>query len=108
MRSLADRIDALARQRPQAAAFHADAETLTWLDYARDSDRWAARFVHAGLEPGDRVGVLLPDGPGPHVVYVGAEKAGLLLDPGARYAGRVVLVDLGLGPHLGDPVVTAE
>ena len=41
-------------------------------------------------------------------VTFGAIKAGLLLDPGARYAGRIVLVDLGLGPHLGEPVVTAE
>lgn len=41
-------------------------------------------------------------------VTFGAEKAGLLRDPGARYAGRVVLVDLGLDPYLGDPVVTAE
>jgi NAD(P)H-hydrate repair Nnr-like enzyme with NAD(P)H-hydrate epimerase domain len=39
-------------------------------------------------------------------VTFGAVKAGLLLEPGASAAGRVVLVDLGLGPHLhGEPVV---
>lgn len=42
-------------------------------------------------------------------VTFGAEKAGLLRDPGARYTGRVVLVDLGLGPHLpATPEVTVE
>lgn len=33
-------------------------------------------------------------------VTMGAVKAGLLRHPGAGYAGRVVLVDLGLGPAL--------
>jgi hypothetical protein len=42
-------------------------------------------------------------------VTFGAEKAGLLREPGSRYAGRVVLVDLGLDPYLPDtPEVTAE
>ncbi|MRX43501.1 NAD(P)H-hydrate epimerase [Agromyces kandeliae] len=40
-------------------------------------------------------------------VTMGAVKAGLLLDPAAALAGRVVLVDLGLGPALAEvtPVV---
>ena len=33
-------------------------------------------------------------------VTFGAEKPGLLVDPGAGYAGVVELVDIGLGPHL--------
>jgi NAD(P)H-hydrate epimerase len=37
-------------------------------------------------------------------VTFGAIKAGLLLEPGARYAGRLVLVDLGLELE-GEPVV---
>lgn len=42
-------------------------------------------------------------------VTFGAEKAGLLIEPGSRYAGRVVLVDLGITPYLpGRPIVTAE
>ncbi len=49
--------------------------------------------------------------PGPHVradvtVTFGALKPGLLLPPAAWAAGRVEVVDLGLGPHLpADPVV---
>ncbi|MEV0623253.1 NAD(P)H-hydrate dehydratase [Nonomuraea sp. NPDC050404] len=40
-------------------------------------------------------------------VTMGAYKTGLLVDPGASAAGKVVLVDIGLGPHLPDPDVAA-
>ncbi|MFJ2030372.1 NAD(P)H-hydrate dehydratase [Streptosporangium sp. NPDC087985] len=40
-------------------------------------------------------------------VTFGAYKIGLLVDPGAGRAGRVELVDIGLGPYLPDPEVTA-
>ncbi|SDH51669.1 yjeF C-terminal region, hydroxyethylthiazole kinase-related/yjeF N-terminal region [Sinosporangium album] len=38
-------------------------------------------------------------------VTFGARKTGVLVDPGAEYAGRVELVDIGLGPYLDDPDV---
>ena len=43
-------------------------------------------------------------------VTFGAVKAGLLLEPGADYAGRIELVDLGLGPGLAmmTPLVTTD
>lgn len=40
-------------------------------------------------------------------VTMGAYKTGLLVDPGAAYAGRVELVDIGLGAYLPDPDVAA-
>jgi hydroxyethylthiazole kinase-like uncharacterized protein yjeF len=40
-------------------------------------------------------------------VTFGTWKPGLLIDPGASYAGAVELVDIGLGPHLGRPAVSA-
>ncbi|MET8387492.1 NAD(P)H-hydrate dehydratase [Streptosporangium canum] len=40
-------------------------------------------------------------------VTFGAYKIGLLVDPGAEHAGRVELVDIGLGPHLPGPEATA-
>jgi hydroxyethylthiazole kinase-like uncharacterized protein yjeF len=40
-------------------------------------------------------------------VTMGAYKTGLLVDPGAAHAGRVELVDIGLGDHLPDPDVAA-
>jgi hydroxyethylthiazole kinase-like uncharacterized protein yjeF len=38
-------------------------------------------------------------------VTFGTHKVGLLVDPGAAAAGTVELVDIGLGPYLGDPVL---
>lgn len=92
---------------------------------ARVLERLAERG-HAERPPGMRhplvVAVDLPSGispddgrvPDPAVlpadltVTMGAVKAGLLLPPASRLAGRVVLVDLGLGPALAgvEPVVT--
>jgi ADP-dependent NAD(P)H-hydrate dehydratase / NAD(P)H-hydrate epimerase len=74
----------------------------------------------AAISPGTPVlAVDLPSGidvatgqtPGPHVradltVTFGTLKPGLLLPPATWAAGRVEVVDLGLGPHLpADPVV---
>jgi len=46
-----------------------------------------------GADDGTTDGLVLP---ADLTVTFGAVKAGLLLEPGSRYAGRVVLVDLGL------------
>ncbi|MFG1707114.1 NAD(P)H-hydrate dehydratase [Nonomuraea sp. M3C6] len=40
-------------------------------------------------------------------VTMGAYKTGLLVDPGAAYAGALELVDIGLGDYLPDPDVAA-
>jgi acyl-CoA synthetase len=87
MLPLATRIDALARMRPDAPAFLGDAGALDWRGYAERSERFAARLAALGLAPGERVAVMLPDGPGVHVAYVGCEKAGLIV--------------MGIGPRAG-------
>lgn len=73
-----------------------------------DRPRVVAVDIPSGISPDDGA---VPDPtvlPADLTVTFGAIKAGLLLEPGSRYAGRVVLVDLGLDPHLGDPVVVTE
>jgi len=87
MRSLADEIDAHARSRPDAIACHSDAETMHWSAYARRSDRLARALLALDLARGERVAVLLPDGPGVHAAWIGVEKAGL--------------VTVGIGPRAG-------
>lgn len=87
MQTLATRIDALARTQPDAPAFLGDAGSLTWREYAERSDRFAEHLAALGLTPGERVAVVLPDGPGVHVAFVGCEKAGLVV--------------MGIGPRAG-------
>ena len=55
--------------------------------YHELSARLGATLAGVGLERGDPVGILLPDGPTAHVAYVAAEKAGL--------------VAIGIGPRAG-------
>jgi acyl-CoA synthetase (AMP-forming)/AMP-acid ligase II len=87
MESLAEIIDRHARRIPERLAFVAGDAWLDWAHYASGSDQVAERFVRAGLARGDRIGVLLPDGPGVHLAYVAAEKAGLVV--------------VGIGPRAG-------
>ena len=87
MEALASRIARLARTRPNDTAFISEAHTLTWQAYHERAERFARHLVAAGLEPGDRVAVMLPDGPGVHVAFVGCELAGLVV--------------MGIGPRAG-------
>jgi acyl-CoA synthetase len=81
-------IDAHARRNPDAPAFVAGDERLTWRGYAERSDALAAALLRADLAPGDRVAVLLPDGADVHTAFVATEKAGL--------------VAVGIGPRAGE------
>jgi acyl-CoA synthetase len=94
MQALADVVDGWGRTRPDAIAYHADAERMSWATYARRSDRLARRLVDIGLARGDRVAVLLPDGPGVHAAWIGVEKAGLVTVGIGPRAGRVEVAHL--------------
>ncbi|TDS76971.1 hydroxyethylthiazole kinase-like uncharacterized protein yjeF [Amnibacterium kyonggiense] len=80
-----------------------------------------ARLLEQGGPRGAVVAVDLPSGVDPDTgavagpslradatVTFGAVKAGLLRPPGRSRAGRLVLVDIGLGPHLAAPAVRAR
>lgn len=67
---------------------------------SRRGIRVVAVDLPSGIHPDDGT---VPDPtvlPATVTVTFGAAKAGLLREPGARYAGRLEVVDLGLGPHL--------
>ncbi|MDG2308558.1 MAG: class I adenylate-forming enzyme family protein [Candidatus Binatia bacterium] len=87
MRTLSQVIQKNASQQPEGLAFAAGSHRLSWAEYAGRSDALAGLLLDLGLAPGERVAVLLPDGPGVHVAFVATEKAGL--------------VAVGIGPRAG-------
>ncbi len=87
MPTLAPVIEDLADRQPDALAFATGDRHLSWSAYARRSDTLAALLLDLGHAPAERVAVLLPDGPGVHIVFVATEKAGV--------------VAVGIGPRAG-------
>ena len=78
-----------ARTQPQAVAYVADGRRYTWAEYERDSDAIARVLLAGSPAPGERVAVMMPDGPAVHAVFVGIEKAGLVaVGIGARAGDR--------------------
>jgi hydroxyethylthiazole kinase-like uncharacterized protein yjeF len=77
--------------RPDAAALVARAEASRGLVVAVDVP--SGVDASTGEVDGETVHADL-------TVTFGATKPGLLIDPGARHAGAVTLVHIGLGPHL--------
>ena len=85
-----------ARAQPDAPAF-LGTDTLTWDEYDAHADALAAELARAYPERGTRLAVQMADGPDVHVMYLAAERAGLVV--------------VGIGPRSGarevDHLVTA-
>ena len=80
-----------ASSMPDALAYIADERRYTWAEYDADSDRIARVLLAGGHRSGDRIAVMMPDGPAVHAVFVGIEKAGLVaVGIGARAGDREV------------------
>lgn len=75
--ALTDVVRRHARSRPDAIAFIEGERRMTWREYDQRSTRIAGALIAAGFQPGERIGVQLPDGPAVHAVFVGVEKAGM-------------------------------
>jgi acyl-CoA synthetase len=78
-KALADVIGERAVEAPDRAAYLAGGARLSWAEYDALSQQLARLLLGLGLERGERLAVLLPDGPGVHVAYLAAEKAGLVV-----------------------------
>lgn len=89
--SLSEVVAGHATERPEGPAFLCDGRVTTWSDYDRAGWANAGRLVAAGLSPGDRVAVVLPDGPEVHAWFLGVERAGLVI--------------VGIGPRAGEAEV---
>ena len=86
--TLTDTIRLNAKANPNGVAYKEGDNVLTWARYDELSDRLAGDLIAAGLPRGGHAAVLLPDGPGVHVVFEAGAKAGLVL--------------AGIGPRAGD------
>jgi acyl-CoA synthetase len=77
-----------ARTRGSRAAFLTSSRTVSWSDYDASADRVAGALVAAGVNLGDRMAVVMPDGPEVHAIFVGAERAGVIIVGIGYRAGR--------------------
>ena len=75
-----------ARTQPDAPAFLGTA-AITWGEYDAKADALAAQLALGYPERGARVAVQMAEGPGVHVMYLAAERAGLVV--------------VGIGPRAG-------
>ncbi|MEE3330160.1 MAG: class I adenylate-forming enzyme family protein [Myxococcota bacterium] len=94
MKPLASLIASHASLCPDGIAFHGDSSAMNWRSYHERSNRLATALASLDLAPGDRVAVVLPDGPGVHAAFVGVEKAGFITMGIGPRAGRAELVHL--------------
>jgi acyl-CoA synthetase len=86
MTSLSAVVAAHARRDPDGVAF-AGAGACTWHEYSTRADALATVLVERFPVRGTRVAVQLPDGGDNHVLYVAAERAGIVV--------------VGIGPRAG-------
>jgi acyl-CoA synthetase len=91
VRTVAGVVARNARADPNRVAFveAASDETMTWGEYDTRSSKMAATL--RAFEPGARVALQIPDGPGVHATMLACEKAGLVaVGIGARAGEREV------------------
>ena len=75
-RTVSEQVRRLAKAAPDAGAFCWGGGRMSWAQYERFAQSIAGRLVGLGVEPRDRVLVMLPDGGAVHAAYVGCERAG--------------------------------
>ena len=79
--SLATNLIAAARRAPERPALRLDDTTITYAELNDATARVAGLMLERGLEPGDRVGVMLPNTPEFAIVYSGVLRAGGVVVP---------------------------
>jgi len=76
---------------PDGVAFVSDGRRYSWAEYHEDADAIARALLAGGPERGERVAVMMPDGPAVHAAFVGIERAGCVaVGIGARAGDREV------------------
>jgi len=100
--TLTDVIRDHARSNRDGLAFVEGGSRMTWAGYEDRSNRIAAALIRAGFQPGERIGVQLPDGPAVHAAFIGVEKAGMtVIGFGVRSGEKEVAHLLRRGEAVG-------
>jgi acyl-CoA synthetase len=68
-----------ASEKGDATAFVSGERRFTWTDYDLTADALARVLLAGAPSEGERVAVLMPDGPGVHAAFVAVERAGLVV-----------------------------
>ncbi len=95
--SLADNLIAAARRHPERPALRLDGTAITYAELDEATARVAGRLLAGGLEPGDRVGSMLPNVPEFAIAYYGVLRAGGVVVP-----MNVLLKQREVAFYLGD------
>jgi acyl-CoA synthetase len=111
--TIGDTIRSHAATRGDQPAFLTPTSLVDWAEYDETANLLSGWLAASGLGPGDRVAVVMPDGPGVHAVYVAIERVGAVVVGIGFRAGtreiehlvgktdaRVVLTQEGSRPEL--------
>jgi long-chain acyl-CoA synthetase len=79
--NLASIVTDSAERHPDRTAVRLGERELTYAELDRESARFAALLSERGMEPGDRVGVMLPNVPEFPIAYYGVLRAGGIVVP---------------------------
>ena len=81
MTNLADNLTSTAQKHGDRPAVRLDDTVLTYAELQEGARRVAALLKDKGVEPGDRVGLVLPNVPAFPVLFYGAVQAGAVVVP---------------------------
>ncbi|WP_254543820.1 long-chain-fatty-acid--CoA ligase [Halomarina pelagica] len=81
MANLVSDIESTADARPDAPAVVYDGRTLTYAEFWARAGRFAAALAERGIDPGDRVGIYLPNLPQYVTAFTGTLRAGGIVVP---------------------------
>src|ERR1700726_3304647 len=81
MTSISDLLDQAAAEHPDRAALRMDDLVLSYAQLREAAGRMSALWGSLGVEPGDRVGLMLPNVPAVPIAFYGALAAGAVVVP---------------------------
>ncbi|RJT01160.1 long-chain fatty acid--CoA ligase [Halococcus sp. IIIV-5B] len=91
MTNLVTNVESAATAHPDATAIHYDGRDLSYREFWAQVGQFAAGLAEVGIEPGDRVGVYLPNLPQFVVSFHGALRAGAVVVPmNPQYKSREI------------------